>query len=248
MRVLVIESEDAIACAIGKALRGEGFNVSAVSFGDDGVDLVKHYEFDIVLLGQKLPDMSGLEVLRAIRTAKIPTPLMIVSRDSAIASRVKALELGADDFVHAPFHDEELVARIRAIVRRSLSHPQSLITTGKITINLDKKSVEAKGVPVTLTLTEYQLLELFSLRKGATLEKETILNHLYGGRDEPMHRVVDVFVCKLRRKLAAATDGDDYIQTVWGRGYAFREPAGGRPANSARRASTASGNENRGAA
>jgi two-component system cell cycle response regulator CtrA len=118
-----------------------------------------------------------------------------------------------------------LVARIHAIIRRSKGHAQSVIRTGKVTVNLDAKTVEVAGQSVHLTGKEYQMLELLSLRKGTTLTKEMFLNHLYGGMDEPELKIIDVFICKLRKKLAEATAGQNYIETVWGRGYVLRDPA-----------------------
>jgi two-component system, cell cycle response regulator CtrA len=124
-----------------------------------------------------------------------------------------------------PFHKDELVARIHAIVRRSKGHAQSVVITGDLSVNLDAKTVEISGAPVRLTGKEYQMLELLSLRKGTTLTKEMFFNNLYGGMDEPGIKIIDVFICKLRKKLAIASNGKDYIETVWGRGYALREPS-----------------------
>jgi two-component system cell cycle response regulator CtrA len=123
-----------------------------------------------------------------------------------------------------PFHKDELVARIHAIVRRSKGHAQSVINTGDLSVNLDTKTVEVQNARVHLTGKEYQMLELLSLRKGTTLTKEMFLNHLYGGMDEPELKIIDVFICKLRKKLSVATGGKNYIETVWGRGYVLREP------------------------
>ena len=129
-----------------------------------------------------------------------------------------------DDYMTKPFHKDELVARIHAIVRRSRGHAQSVIQTGDLVVNLDTKTVAVNGARVHLTGKEYQMLELLSLRKGTTLTKEMFLNHLYGGMDEPEIKIIDVFMCKLRKKLAGAWNGKDYIETVWGRGYVLREP------------------------
>ena len=119
-----------------------------------------------------------------------------------------------------------LFRSIHAIVRRSKGHAQSIIETGKVAVNLDAKTAEVGGSPVHLTGKEYQMLELLSLRKGTTLTKEMFLNHLYGGMDEPELKIIDVFICKLRKKLSAATGGENYIETVWGRGYVLRDPMG----------------------
>ena len=168
--------------------------------------------------------MHGYEVLKKLRMSKVSTPVLILSGLSEIEDKVKALGYGADDYLTKPFHKEELVARIQAIVRRSKGHSQSIIRTGKLAVNLDTKTVEVDGQRVHLTGKEYAMLELLSLRKGTTLTKEMFLNHLYGGIDEPELKIIDVFICKLRKKLAAATGGENYIETVWGRGYVLRDP------------------------
>ena len=171
-----------------------------------------------------LPDMLGYEVLRSLRVSKVKTPILILSGLAGIEDKVKGLGFGADDYMVKPFHKDELVARIHAVVRRSKGHALSVIQTGDLVVNLDTKMVEIDGARVHLTSKEYQILELLSLRKSTTLTKEMFLNHLYGGMDEPEIKIIDVFICKLRKKLAGASNGKDYIETVWGRGYVLREP------------------------
>src|SRR3569623_185325 len=224
MRVLLIEDDSAMARSIELMLRSEGFNVYTTDLGEEGIDLGKLYDYDIIVLDLQLPDMSGFEVLKALRVAKVQTPVLILSGNAIVEAKVKALGFGADDYMTKPFHKDELVARIQAVVRRSKGHSQSVITTGKLTVNLDAKTVEVNGARVHLTGKEYQMLELLSLRKGMTLTKEMFLNYLYGGMDEPDLKIIDVFICKLRKKLAQATGGDHYIETIWGRGYVLRGP------------------------
>ena len=223
MRVLLIEDDSAMARSIELMLRSEGLNVYTTDLGEEGVNLGKVYEQDIILLDLNLPDMSGLDVVRTLRAAKVETPIMILSGSAEIETKVKSLGVGADDYVTKPFHRQELVARIHAVVRRSRGHAQSVIKTGEIVVNLDGKTVEVNGARVHLTGKEYQMLELLSLRKGTTLTKEMFLNHLYGGMDEPEVKIIDVFICKLRKKLNAHAKAD-YIETVWGRGYMLRDP------------------------
>ncbi len=224
MRVLLIEDDSSMARGIELMLNAEGLNVYSTDLGEEGVDLGKLYDYDIIILDLGLPDMSGYDVLKKLRTAKVSTPILILSGMSEPDDKVKGLGFGADDYLTKPFNKDELVARIHAIVRRSKGHAQSTIDTGKLTVNLDSKSVEVDGQRLHLTGKEYGMLELLSLRKGTTLTKEMFLNHLYGGMDEPELKIIDVFVCKLRKKLAAATNGDNYIETVWGRGYVLRDP------------------------
>src|SRR5580700_1223248 len=224
MRVLLIEDDSATAQGIELMLKSEGFNVYTTDLGEEGIDLGKIYDYDLILLDLNLPDMSGSEVLRTLRVAKVNTPIMILSGTAEIETKVKSFGGGADDYMTKPFHKEELVARIHAVVRRSKGHAQSVIRTGDITVNLDAKTVEVNNIRVHLTGKEYQMLELLSLRKGTTLTKEMFLNHLYGGMDDPELKIIDVFICKLRKKLANASNGKNSIETVWGRGYVLREP------------------------
>ncbi|MEQ9693428.1 response regulator transcription factor CtrA [Shimia sp. SDUM112013] len=224
MRVLLVEDDPATSKSIEMMLTHANLNVYATDLGEEGIDLAKLYDYDLILLDLGLPDMNGHEVLRQLRLARIDTPILILSGDDNTDSKIKGFGFGADDYLTKPFHREELVARIHAIIRRSKGHSQSVIHTGKISVNLDAKTVDVDGKPVHLTGKEYQMLELLSLRKGTTLTKEMFLNHLYGGMDEPELKIIDVFICKLRKKLSEATGGDNHIETVWGRGYVLRDP------------------------
>ena len=224
MRVLLVEDDPTTSKSIEMMLASANLNVYATDLGEEGVDLAKLYDYDIILLDLNLPDMTGHEVLRRLRVAKIDTPILILSGLDDTDNKIKGFGFGADDYMTKPFNRDELVARIHAIVRRSKGHAQSIIQTGRVAVNLDDKTVEVDGRPVHLTGKEYQMLELLSLRKGTTLTKEMFLNHLYGGMDEPELKIIDVFICKLRKKLAKGMDGENYIETVWGRGYVLRDP------------------------
>jgi two-component system cell cycle response regulator CtrA len=211
MRVLLIEDEASTAQSIELMLKG--FNVYTTDLGEEGVDLGKLYDHDIILLDLNLPDMSGFEVLRSLRVAKVKTPILILSGLAGIEDKVKGLGIGADDYLTKPFQKDELVARIHSIVRRSRGHAQSVIQTGELVVNLDTKTVEVNSARVHLSSKEYQMLELLSLRKGTPLSKEMFLNHLYGGIDEPEVKIIDVFICKLRKKLANASNGKNFVET-----------------------------------
>jgi two-component system cell cycle response regulator CtrA len=224
MRILLIEDDPATAQSIELMLRNADLNVYATDLGEEGIDLAKLYDYDLIVLDLNLPDMTGYDVLKKLRVARIDTPILILSGLDAPDDKIRGFGSGADDYLTKPFNRDELVARIHAIVRRSKGHAQSIIETGRVRVNLDAKTVEVDGAPVHLTGKEYQILELLSLRKGTTLTKEMFLNHLYGGMDEPELKIIDVFICKLRKKLANATGGETYIETVWGRGYVLRDP------------------------
>ncbi len=225
MRILLVEDDPTTSRSIELMLTHANLNVYCTDMGEDGIDLAKLYDYDLILLDLNLPDMSGHEVLRQLRLARIETPILILSGSDDTESKLKGFGFGADDYMTKPFHREELVARIHAIIRRSKGHSQSVIETGRVSVNLDAKTVDVEGKTVHLTGKEYQMFELLSLRKGTTLTKEMFLNHLYGGMDEPELKIIDVFICKLRKKLAEATGGQNYIETVWGRGYVLRDPA-----------------------
>jgi two-component system cell cycle response regulator CtrA len=219
MRVLLIEDDSATAQSIELMLKSESFNVYSTDLGEEGIDLGKIYDYDIILLDLNLPDVSGFDVLRKLRVSKVKSPVLILSGLTAIEDKIKGLGYGADDYMTKPFHKDELVARIQALVRRSKGHAQSVISTDDLCINLETKMVEVHGERVYLTDKEYQMLELLTLRRGTTLSKEIFLSHLYGGMDEPDMKIIDVFICKVRKKLANASGGKNYIETVWGRGY-----------------------------
>jgi len=225
MRVLLVEDDPATAKSIEMMLRSEGYVCDSTDLGEDGLEIGKLYDYDIILLDLLLPDIDGYEVLRRLRAAQIRTPILILSGLSELDAKIKGLGFGADDYLTKPFDKRELIARIQAIVRRSKGHSESLIRTGKLTLNLDTRTTEVNNQPLHLTGKEYGILELLSLRKGTTLTKEMFLNHLYGGIDEPELKIIDVFICKLRKKLTAACDGENYIHTVWGRGYVLRDPS-----------------------
>ena len=219
MRVLLVEDDAATAASIELMLRKENFICDTTDLGEDGLEIGKLYDYDIIILDLLLPDMDGYEVLRRLRADP-----QILSGLGELDHKIKGLGFGADDFLTKPFDRRELIARIQAIVRRSKGHPESTIRTGKLLVNLDNRIASVEEQPLHLTAKEYGILELLSLRKGTTLTKEMFLNHLYGGMDEPELKIIDVFVCKLRKKLSQATGGEHYIETVWGRGYVLRDP------------------------
>jgi two-component system cell cycle response regulator CtrA len=223
MHILLVEDNPVAAKSIELKLVAEGHNVFVTDLGEDAIELTSVYDYDLMLLDLDLTDMEGLDVLRAVRAKKIRTPVIILTAASDIETKVKALSAGADDFISKPFHKAELAARINAVVRRSRGHSESIIRTGNIALNIDTRTAEVCGVPVHLTPSEYKVLELLSLRKNSVLTKEMCLNHLYNGLKEPEVKIIDVFICKLRKKLAVASQGENQIETVWGGGYMLRD-------------------------
>lgn len=222
MRILIIEDDEIAASSLELFLRTEGFRTHTETLGEEALEVARHYEYDAILMDLNLPDMSGIEVLRKLRLNKVSTPVLVLSGQSDLETKIKCLGAGADDYLVKPVNHAELAARLRAVVRRAKGHAQSVIQIENLAVNLDIKAAEIDGERVPLSAKEYQLLELLALRRGTTLTKEVFLNHLYGEMDEPEAKIIDVFVCKLRKKLAAYTNGRNYIETVWGQGYLIR--------------------------
>ena len=224
MRALIIEDDLLMSKSIQLILQSKGFVCDTTTIGEDGLGIARHYEYDIVLLDLMLPDMDGYDILRRLRAVNIQTPVLIISALSEVDLKVKGLNYGADDYMTKPFNKDELLSRVQAIVRRSKGHADSVITVGKLKIDTNLRTVTANDRQVVLTAREYSILELLMLRHDAILTKETFLNHLYGGMEEPEAKIIDVFVCKLRKKLDPYLNSENYIETVWGRGYVLREP------------------------
>jgi len=225
MRVLLVEDNKQTAKCIEVMLRAENFAVDATERGEDAIEIAKLYDHDLIVLDLDLPDIGGDEVLRRLRSANVATPVLILSNTSDLDHKVKSLGYGADDFLAKPFERRELVARIQAIVRRAKGHAQPVIRAGKLVIDLNARTAAVDGTQLRLTGKEYEVLELLCLRKGNTVAKETFMDNLYGGDNEPVAKIIDIYICRLRKKLMAATGGEDYIETSYGLGYALKPPA-----------------------
>ena len=223
MRALIASDDYFTATSIKLILVKENVTFDTTDLDEDGLQMATLYSYDIILLDLKLPNMEGCRILQRLRGARVRAPILVLSTAGELDERIKFLRFGADDFLIKPFDGRELTARILAIVRRSKGHSESTIRTGKLVVNLDTRIVLVDDQPVELTNKEYAILELLSLRKGTIVTRETFLDQLYGGMDEPELKTFDVFICKLRKKLARATGGRHYIETVWGHGYVLRE-------------------------
>jgi two-component system, cell cycle response regulator CtrA len=224
VQILVVENNAVAAKSLELSLTGEGHTVYVTDTGEDAVDMAGLYDYDAILLSMELSDIPGLDVLRALRLRKVRSPVIMLGASADVETKVATLAAGADDYLTKPFHKAELTARLTAVVRRSRGQADSVIRTGAIALDLAARRAEVSGVPIHLTPSEYKMLELFSLRKNHAISKEQCLNHLYNGQSEPEAKIIDVFVCKLRKKIAAAApDGDSQIETVWGGGYMLRD-------------------------
>ncbi|MDR1907312.1 MAG: response regulator transcription factor [Holosporales bacterium] len=224
MRVLFIEDDFITAQSIQKLFQNEGFICDVSDTGEDGIEVGRLYEYDAIILDLILPDIEGFEVMRRLRASRVDTPILILSGIDDTANKVKGLCTGADDYLTKPYSKDELMARVNAIIRRSNGYSESVIKVGALEINLQARIASVHGRILSLTGKEYAILELLAIRKGSALTKEAFLNHLYGGMDEPEVKIVDVFICKLRRKIYALTQQNGYIETIWGRGYMLRDP------------------------
>ena len=223
MRVLLVEDDVATARSVSVMLNALGYVVDVADSGEDGMQIGRLYDYDVIILDLMLPDMDGYDVLRRFRKAGVDTPILILSGLLETDNKIKGFGFGADDYLTKPFDKGELAARIKAIVRRSKGHSGSVIQAGRLSVDLETKTASVDGATLPLTTKEYAILELLALRKGQTLTKASFLNHLYGGVDEPDLKIVDVFVCKLRKKLEKISGGETFIETVWGRGYVLRD-------------------------
>lgn len=223
MRLLVVEDENSIAQRIEAVCVSDGLHCHIAETGTDALEMIKFYDYEAVILDLMLPDIDGFEVLSRIRSIKNNTPIIVLSGLCSTDDKVKCLTMGADDYITKPFSKVELLARLYAIIRRTSGHSSSIIHVGPLEVDIKQRCVRIYGNEMLLTSKEYSILELLALKKGSILAKETFLNHIYGGMDEPELKIVDVFICKLRRKIADLTGGLNFIETVWGRGYTLRD-------------------------
>jgi two-component system cell cycle response regulator CtrA len=224
MRVLLIGQDAETAANVKTMLMRENFICDTADLDQHGLEIGKLHDYDVILLDLRVPNVNGYDVLRRLRRTRVRAAVLILSGLAELDHKIKALGFGDDDLLTGLGDHGELIARIQAIVRRSKGHSESTIRTGKLVVNLDTRVVSVDDQPIHLTGKEYGILELLSLHKGTTITKEMFLNHLYGGINEPELKIIDVFVCKLRKKLAQATGGNHYIETVWGRGHMLRDP------------------------
>jgi two-component system cell cycle response regulator CtrA len=226
-RVLLVEDDSTMAAGIALMLRSAGFACETAALGADGLEIARLHEHDVIILDLNLPDIDGYEVLRRLRDARIRTPVLILSGLANIDNRIKGLGFGADDFMSKPFDKRELIARIHAIVRRDRGHGGARIVVGRLSIDVGDKMLEIDGKAVHLTAREFGIIEIMAQRKGQTVSKQSLMTHLYAADngEEPAPKIIDVFICKLRKKIMDASGGADYIGTIWGTGYVLRDPA-----------------------
>lgn len=227
MKILLIEDDPHTGRVIQNFLNEENFHCDLIKTGEEAAQVIAIYDYDVIILDIGLPDVNGHDLLQRLRNSAIKAPILILSGYQSTQDKVRALGFGADDYMTKPFVSEELIVRVKALSRRAEGHSSAIIRVGEIQLNLEARVIEIKGNPISFTEKEYQILEFLLLRKGSTLTKNNFLNRLYNGIDEPEGKIIDVFMCKIRKKLeeVLGPSGRDYIETIWGRGFVLREPA-----------------------
>ena len=223
MNILIVEDDSMIADAIGITLSQAGYHHVHAQTIEGALNELEHNQVDAVLLDINLPDGDGTRLTRLIRKSHMPVPILVISGNSRVDDRITALGTGADGYLTKPFDRHELIATLEAIIRRSNGHSSAQIEAGNMMIDLSRNVITINGDFVALTQKEYQIVHLLCMRKGAVLSKESFIAHLYGGIDEPDSKIIDVFICKLRRKLEASGLKKASIDTVWGQGYVLRD-------------------------
>jgi two-component system, OmpR family, response regulator len=213
MKILVIEDDPSLLRTITRTLQEQGYAVDSAAEGDDGLFKAEGNDYDLILLDVLLPKLDGWSVLKRLRATKKTPVLMLTARD-AMPDRVRGLDGGADDYLTKPFEFAELLARIRAVIRRHASHAQSEIKISDVVIDIPKRTVTSGGKPVSLTPREYSLLEFLALRRGQLVTRTMLYEHTFDETEEPMSNLIDVHVSNLRRKL-----GRDLIVTRRGHGF-----------------------------
>ncbi len=213
MRLLVIEDEDDLRRGLEQAFREEGYAVDAAADGLEGLYKAENWDYDAIVLDVMLPSKDGWEVLGQLRKTKKTPVLMLTARDG-VRNRVRGLDLGADDYLNKPFDLGELMARVRALIRRSVGAASSKLTFGPVTIDTASRTVTLNGLPVDLTAREYVLIEFLAFQRGKVVSRTELYNHLFSEEDDSLSNLLDVHVCNLRKKL-----GKDFIQTRRGHGY-----------------------------
>lgn len=219
MRVLLVDDDAMLAQSLGEALENAGICIDVADCGEDALELSDLYEYQVMVLDLGLPDIRGDDVLFNLRQKNPRLPVLILSGETEIESRLKCLKDGADDYLVKPFNTKELLARLHALVRRANGHGSNVLQFGDISFDMTIRDFKVGDDRVALTAKEYSMMELLCLRKGSVVSKESFLDHLYGGMDEPEMKIIDVFICKLRKKFDEAGANFDPIETVWGRGY-----------------------------
>src|SRR5438477_827148 len=215
MRILVVEDEPRLLRNLAKALREEGYAVDTAEAGDDGLYKAENDSYDAVVLDVMLPRLDGWEVLARLRKQK-PTPVLMLTARDAHKDRVRGLDTGADDYLVKPFDLSELLARLRALIRRAAGESKAALELGDIVIDTRARSVSRAGQPIILTAREYSILEYLALHRGEVVTRTALYEHLFDENEDTLSNLVDVHVFSIRKKL-----GQELIVTRRGQGYSI---------------------------
>jgi len=219
MRILVIEDDVKVANFVQAGLQQEGHAVDVLHEGSKAGDQALAVDYDAVVLDVMLPGRSGFQVLRDIRARKASLPVLMLTAKDSVEDRVAGLDAGADDYVAKPFHVEEVIARVRALIRRAAGHADAELRCGALTLHVPRATVSVNNVPVTLTSHEFRVLSYLMHHRGRIVGQSELIEHVYAQSFDRDSNTVEVFVSRLRRKL-----GVDCIRTVRGQGYCVEEP------------------------
>jgi len=217
MRVLVVEDEPELLRVVSQALREEGYAVDEAADGKHALYKATTWDYDALVLDLMLPKKDGFEVLASLRRER-KTPVLVLTARDTVADRVRGLDCGADDYLVKPFDLSELLARVRALIRRAAGQPEPKLEFGPISIDTRAKAITLGGVPVVLTAREYAIVEMLARRRGQVVSRTEIYDHIFDENDDTMSNLLDVHVSNIRRKL-----GKDFIITRRGQGYLIDE-------------------------
>jgi DNA-binding response OmpR family regulator len=230
MRILLVEDTKALARTVADGLAEEGLSVDVASDGEEGLHLGAEIAYDAIVLDRMLPKLDGMTVLRQLRQQGVGTPVLFLTALGEMEDRVEGLDVGADDYLVKPFAFEELLARVRALVRRSRGQPRNELSVGRLHLDLAARSASVDGKPLDLTAREYALLELLALEPGRTFSRTALVEKLYAEDKDLDSNVIDVFVARVRRKLdAGGLAGGEVVRTQRGAGYRLDSAAAGKP-------------------
>lgn len=221
MRVLLVEDEHQLRETLVSRLKSEGFAVDAAADGEEGLYLGREFSIDVAIIDLGLPKLSGIDLIETLRSEGFKFPVLILTARGSWQDKVNGLEIGADDYLVKPFHVEELLARLNALVRRSAGHAQPVIRSGPISVDTAAQEVQVSDSPIELTSFEYKVLEYLILHAGEVVSKTTLTEHIYDQDFDRDSNVIEVFVGRLRKKLDPENSIKP-IETLRGRGYRFR--------------------------
>ena len=221
MKILIIEDEKKLAKLMKKGLEENSFTVDLSHDGEEGMYMATEYPYDAILLDLTLPKKDGLEILNSLRTARREVPVLVITARGGIEQKIQGLNLGADDYIAKPFDLNELIARLRTVIRRSKGKPSPLIVIEDLAVDTNARRVQRGGKEISLTAKEFSLLEYLALNAGRVVSRTELIDHIYDTDSEGDSNVIDVYINYLRNKIDKGFD-EQLIQTRRGAGYLLK--------------------------